>query len=967
MTILHAYKMIRQLRIIVILSVFIAPIGVNVAAADATVYSDILEPGWVNWSWNTTLNFSNTSPVQAGSRSLSVKYEAGWAGLYLHTDTGFDTSLYDRLSFWLHGGSAGNQRLVIVANGNTANSYQITAQANAWTQVIVPMSALGSPAVLTDLYWQDATGGAQPVFYLDGIILLGGSAPPPPPLSLHVDAGAERHLISEDIYGMNFANEALAAELRLPVRRWGGNSTTRYNWQTSMTNTASDWYFENLPEGSVNVANLPDGSASDQFVEQDRRTGTKSILTVPMIGWTVKSTSPRNHPYDCGFKVSKYGSQQSVDSWDSDCGNGIRSGGGNITDNNPTDTSDPIDSTFVSAWIAHLTGKYGTAADNGVAYYNLDNEPMLWNSTHRDVHPQPVSYDEMRDRTLQYAAAVKTADPSAKTLGPVLWGWCAYFYSALDGCGIGPDYQSHGNLPFVPWYLSQLRDYEQQHGQRLLDFLDLHYYPQASGVALSTAGSTATQALRLRSTRSLWDPNYTDESWISDTQSGGVKVQLIGRMRAWVDTYYPGTRLALTEYNWGGLESLNGALAQAEVLGIFGREGLDLATLWSPPLANQPGAYAFRMFRNYDGLGHGFGDTGLQAVSSNPGELSIYAAQRSSDNALTVMVINKTASDLTGPIGVAGLALPPTAAVYRYSTADLNAIVHLQDQAVSESGFNATYPAKSITLFVLAASGANNATLTVTKAGTGSGSIASDSGTLAWNGNTGTAAYSSGMPVTLTATAGVGSVFGGWAGCDSSSGTSCSVTMTSAKAVTATFTLNQYLLTVNASGSGTGSVTSGVGGINYTYQTTQTASALLDHGSMVQITAAGSNGSTVVWSNGACDSVSGTADNSVCTINSMNAAKTLSATFTAGTCTFSISPTSKTFTKNGGSGSINTTASSSGCSWSAVSNVPWATISGSTFTGNATVNYSVSRNRTGSSRSGTFTIAGKTFTIIQSK
>jgi hypothetical protein len=50
-------------------------------------------------------------------------------------------------------------------------------------------------------------------------------------------------------------------------------------------------------------------------------------------------------------------------------------------------------------------------------------------------------------------------------------------------------------------------------------------------------------------------------------------------MRDWVDTWYPGTRLAITEYNWGGLDGLNGALAQADVLGIFGREGLALATL----------------------------------------------------------------------------------------------------------------------------------------------------------------------------------------------------------------------------------------------------------------------------------------------------------------------------------------------------------------------------------------------------
>ncbi len=104
------------------------------------------------------------------------------------------------------------------------------------------------------------------------------------------------------------------------MRRWGGNSTSRYNWQADVHNTGSDWYFENIPEDNPNPALLPNGSAADLFVEQDRRTGTRSLLTVPLIGWTPKRRLA-DQPYDCGFKVSKYGAQQSTDPWDTDCGN----------------------------------------------------------------------------------------------------------------------------------------------------------------------------------------------------------------------------------------------------------------------------------------------------------------------------------------------------------------------------------------------------------------------------------------------------------------------------------------------------------------------------------------------------------------------------------------------------------------------------------------------------------------------
>lgn len=527
--------------------------------------------------------------------------------------------------------------------------------------------------------------------------------------TLTIDTRLDRHAISPDIYGMNFADEALAADVRLPVRRWGGNATTRYNYRYDTSNHASDWYFENIPEDNGSPGNLPNGSAADRFVEQDRRTGTQTIMTVPLIGWT-----PNARGYACGFSVARYGAQQSVDPWRTDCGNGVKPNGAPITGNDPTDTSEAIDPPFVQGWLEHLIGRYGTAANGGVAFYNLDNEPMLWNETHRDVHPQPTSYDEVRDRTLNYAAAIKATDPTARTLGPVLYGWTAYFYSALDWAAGGAwwnnpqDRSAHGGVAFVPWYLNEMKLAEAMQGTRLLDYLDLHYYPQAVGVALSPAGDAATQARRLRSTRSLWDPTYVDESWIDD------EVRLIPRMREWVAENYPGTKLAITEYNWGALNHINGALAQADVLGIFGREGLDLATLWDPPAPNQPGAFAFRLYRNYDGAGHGFGDTSVRAYSVDQSGLAVYAAERSDDGALTILVVNKVASDLTSRVNVAGFGAAPAAQVYRYSAANLAGIVHEADQAVAAGGFEATFPGESITLFVLTPSAPPTPTATPT-------------------------------------------------------------------------------------------------------------------------------------------------------------------------------------------------------------------------------------------------------------
>lgn len=517
--------------------------------------------------------------------------------------------------------------------------------------------------------------------------------------ALSVDMSAGQHPISRYIYGMNFADAALAKELNLPVDRWGGNATTRYNYLLDTANRASDWYFENIPNDVADPSALPDGSTADQFVEKDEAAGSDTIMTVPLIGWV-----PKSREQTCGFSVAKYGPQQATDPYDADCGNGIAPDGTDITGNDPTDTSMPAGADYVSGWIKYLDGRYGDAAHGGVRFYDLDNEPDIWYRTHRDVHPDGTSYDEMKSKTYDIAAAIKATDPAAQTMGPVGWGWNSLFYSGLDqqtcnaeggDCWSNPpDRTAHGGVDFAAWYLQQMAAYEQAHGVRILDYFDNHWYPQETGVFGET-DDPATQALRLRSTRSLWDPDYVDESWINQP------VMAIPRMKALVDANYPGTKTAITEYSWGAPDKMDGGLAQADILGIFGREGLDLATLWSPPASTDPAAFAFRMYLDYDGNGSTFGDTSVSATSGDSDQLAVYAARRSSDGALTLMVINKTTGDLTSPLSVAGLPGSATAQVYQYGQDDPTAITHQPDQTITDGQVTMTFPAYSITELVV--------------------------------------------------------------------------------------------------------------------------------------------------------------------------------------------------------------------------------------------------------------------------
>jgi hypothetical protein len=531
--------------------------------------------------------------------------------------------------------------------------------------------------------------GTRRTFGAAGLVLLAsllvsvpaGAAASGP--SLTVDAAADHHTISPDIYGMNFADQALATELHLTVDRWGGNSTSRYNWQNNTYNTGSDYFFENIPPNAG-------GTGAPGLIAKDRAVGMRTLLTVPMLGWVAKD-SPQNHPYACGFKVSKYGPQGATDPWDPDCGNGVFPGTPPVND--PTDTSIAADpATWDGAWATHNVATYGKASGRGVKFYELDNEPSLWSSTHKDVHPVKLSDDELTNRSIPTAIAIKAADSTAQVMGPSEWGYLAYLQSA-----VGDESGTHGGLNYAQWYLKQMAVASTQSGHRLLDFLDEHYYPQNPGVALSPAGTRDIQAMRLRSTRSLWDPTYTDESW----QSYLGPLKAIPRLRSWIATYDPGTKLSFTEYNWGGLEAINGALAQADVLGIFGRQRVSLATLWAPPTTGQPGAFAFRMFRNYDGAGRTYGDLWCRSSSTDQGMLSVYSATRRSDGALTVMVINKTGAAISSKLSIAHFIPGAPAARYEYSGANTGAIVHDADVTIQPSGTDVAYPANSITLLVI--------------------------------------------------------------------------------------------------------------------------------------------------------------------------------------------------------------------------------------------------------------------------
>lgn len=588
----------------------------------------------------------------------------------------------------------------------------------------------------------------------------------PPAVSgpaLTVDAGNETHAISPLIYGMNAydLDTTTAATANITVARWGGDNTSRYNYQTNTSNAAGDYYFEN----SGGAAGLwPTGDFND-LVTADAGLGIRTMGTVPLLGWVTNSSTTA-----CSFTQASYPGQKS---YNGSCGDGIDPQGingctsasgcglfGNATIAALTSMAAPPPTppgaggatnawaagTWSGGWVSSVASANGpgnppSGPSKGVAIWDLDNEPAWWDAVHRDVHPIPSTYDEVTQGGIGTAVAIKTVDPTAQVSGPVVDYWWNYFYSKQDiesGWSTGPCYQpwsnptdraAHGGVPFIEYYLQQFKSAEATYGMRLLDYVDIHAYFAAtypavngSSVGLTTAGDTGEQQARLNSTRAFWDPTYTDPNdpqpnyrtdanYTSGCSPAVQAPQMIRMMQSWVSKDYPGTMTSIDEYNFGGLESINGAVTQADILGIFGREGLSLATLWPTTTAAQqvPGTMAFAIYRNYDGNKSTFGNMALASTSANQGVLSVYGALRTADNTVTIVVINKTYANLTTMLSLANLTpASTTAQAYLYSAANLNGIVAQPAVTVTPpavgsttSTLSTTFPAQSITLLLI--------------------------------------------------------------------------------------------------------------------------------------------------------------------------------------------------------------------------------------------------------------------------
>jgi hypothetical protein len=473
-------------------------------------------------------------------------------------------------------------------------------------------------------------------------------------LVVGVDLTARRDEVSPLILGVS--GDLSAEEMRdagITLDSWGGNPASRFNYLHGHAwNAAADWEFRNTSYGWTS-------DAFRSFTDVNAEAGVATRVAVPTLGWVARDG---NHD-TCSFPDGR---------------GGCRSGEGLTCDNRDAPVADPnvtsVRSTpdMVAGWIADLL-----AEDRELRFIAMDNEPDLWGHTHYDVHPDCPTFQEIVDRYLEYATAIREVAPDAELMGPAMCCWYDYWR-------IGPQAPDRSGDDFLTWFLRQLRAHDEETGIRTIDVVDVHFYPQ-TGV-YNDKSDPETNARRLRSTRALWDPGYLDESWIRKP------IRFIPRMKDIIERSYPGLPLAISEWNFGADTTMNGALTIAIVLGTYATEGVYAAAYWRSPPAGSPGYHAFKMFGNYDDAGARFSGQALALQLGREEQVRAFAAV--DGDVLKIVLVNPEPDAVTVGLTIDGTTGGRVLREFRYGEGNLDGIEEVDPATLPA----VTVPASTIEL-----------------------------------------------------------------------------------------------------------------------------------------------------------------------------------------------------------------------------------------------------------------------------
>jgi hypothetical protein len=436
-------------------------------------------------------------------------------------------------------------------------------------------------------------------------------------VTVTVDATADKKAVSPYIYGRNESFDKPAtfykdAGLRF-ARMNAGNNATKYNWRRKIT-SHPDWY--------NNVYSYDWDTTSKKIAANNPE--MQVMWAFQLLGKVAKTNSYNFN--DWSYNQSQW--------WDGVAQN--LAGGGTPNTANPKgkalvegDTSKylmswPADSTVEI--LNHWFGANGIGLNkNNFLYWNMDNEPDIWNGTHDDVMPNLITASEFMDRFISVAKKARALFPGIKICGPVTTSEWQWYKWGSESININGKYYC-----WLEYFIKRLADEQKASGIRLLDVVDLHNYPYAP---------SDLDALQLH--RMYYDKNYVYPGANGvKTINGGwdnsqTKEYIFQRINDWLTQYFGadhGITLGISEWSPASSNPNVASVVYGSHLGTFANNGVEIFSPWSWFNGMWETLHLYsRYAKNYS----------VSSTSSLENSVSAYSTINEAIDSMTVIIVNR--------------------------------------------------------------------------------------------------------------------------------------------------------------------------------------------------------------------------------------------------------------------------------------------------------------------------------------
>ncbi len=505
---------------------------------------------------------------------------------------------------------------------------------------------------------------------------------------VNIDVKSNVHSISPYIYGTNESYDGATAA------RWGGNRSSSYNWENNASNGGNDANFTSDNFYDYTASTTPGLPILNAVKTADSK-GQYSLVSLQAAGYVAADKNGvvmenQIAPSERWIPVSFH--KEAPYSLTPDLNDGV---------------------VYVDELINYMSVNLGRAGDGGISAYAIDNEPYLWNQTHARLHPEKTTPEELIEKTADLSSVIRELAPGADIFGPMFFGWTDAYQWGLSGS----DWMNIYNLSrrdgypakyswFVDYYLDTLCRIEKSTGIRPVDAIAFHWYPETQGpktkkrivnmdndVSASELIAEDMIEARLQAPRALWDSKYNDGSYVS-IQGGKA---IISKIKKSIDLFYPGTKIAFTEFEYDAEDHWSGGLTLVDVLGIFGREDVYLACKWDT--FKKYSIAAYNLYLNYDGNNSKFGTTSVYAMQNDTAALSSFASLDDEGN-LHIISVNKTGLKQNTVFNIAN-GIYTDGVVYGFGQNSANISQYDVIDKIENSSFSYVLPAYSATHIIL--------------------------------------------------------------------------------------------------------------------------------------------------------------------------------------------------------------------------------------------------------------------------